>query len=1373
MGRAIGLDNGGESGVSIDDLKRATTFASYVPRAVLQRVANEPGQPSAPAIVVSGAALLVVDISGFTRLTASAVTRGPAGTEALWRALNLYLGQMVDVIIEHGGDIAKFVGDALIPVWPAVDGNIAGATLGAATCASRLVRDLGELEVEEGLRLSAKIGLCSGTLAEMHLGGRDGRWLFLIAGDAVEQMTRLGPHMRTSAVVGSPEAWQLLRDELGGRPVEDGHVLIEAADGVRGPVAIPGPAVEAVSEAGVRAYIPRVSEARIEAGHGAWLAEVRRTSVVFVGIRGLGIAAVDTLEAFDRITRVGQEVVARYDGWLKELTMDEKGTTMVAVFGVPPYSHEDDATRALDAASALTVEVGRLGLGASAAVATGRAVCGPVGNERRRDFAVLGGHVNLAARLAQEAQNGVVLTDTETHEATRDRRTFERLAAYVLKGLASPIDVYRLSVAAGPGQMRIIGRQDELAAAERAVLALASGIGGLHVVEGEPGIGKSTFVRTWLARAGAAGARPLTGAAFEIEGSTPYHAWRPIFESLLGIGNLTDRELRRSRALEALDADPKALRMAPLLDPVLSLDILDNADTEQLSGEVRADNTRDLLIRLLRSAAQQQPLMVVIEDVHWLDRASWSLVSRAARDIPSILFVLTTRPGGADEQLADVASLMTTVRLGPLSREEALALACERTGATNIAEPVAAIVESRAEGNPLFVEQLIFAMRDAGRIVVQAGTVRPAEGEQLETSIIPDTIQRVLTTRMDKLPPGEALTLKVASVVGDRFGLEPLLRVYPVTIEEADLRGHLETLIRLDLVSPGGADQQETFEFRHVIAREVAYNLMLSSQARELHHALADWYETTFAENLTPYHALLAHHWRRAGAPARAVDHLELAALQSLRTFANDEAVTGFEAALELTTEAGLDVPARRKARWHLGLGEAYVHLSRYVEGRGHLELGLRLTDHPAPGSKAGQVAGLLRELARQVLRRLGLGRSYRLDEQSRTELVSALRAYERLAEVSFYGAESVLPLYCVVRVLNEGEKSGIPAEIARGFAGSGALLGLVPAPRIARWYLDRAMASLAEVDDLTTHEIVELVVGFYEAGVGHWETARERFQSLRRIAIRLGDRRRLDDALANLMELENLRGAFGEASDVANDLVASAAAQRDRRFEADGLVGLAYATWHRGDTPEAAEALQRARLFIDAQTDVTDELRIRALGLSAVASLDRGDSAAALAASGELMRLTGTRPTNFGTFIGHVGPAEVYVALWESGHPLRELPEQAAGAVERTRRFAAVFPIGRPRAATLEGRRLWQAGNHGAAIRSWQRAIALASTLAMHYERGLALLELGRHQEPGSADRATNLAAAADIFERLEAGRALRIASAAAGAVEPGPAHA
>src|SRR5207244_11652903 len=153
------------------------------------------------------------------------------------------------------------------------------------------------------------------------------------------------------------------------------------------------------------------------------------------------------------------------------------------------------------------------------------------------------------------------------------------------------------------------------------------------------------------------------------------------------------------------------------------------------------------------------------------------------------------------------------------------------------------------------------------------------------------------------LSPARTLTLKVASVIGPRFALRTLRDIYPLPAEAGALLENLQALTRLDLVAPVTAAPEPTYEFRHKITQEVAYELMPPAQSKELHRALAEWYERSYAEDLSPFHAFLAYHWRKADVPARAVDHLELAGVQALRTFANDEAIGFLPQAISLHAE--------------------------------------------------------------------------------------------------------------------------------------------------------------------------------------------------------------------------------------------------------------------------------------------------------------------------------------------------------------------------------------------------------------------------------------------------------------------------------------
>ena len=197
----------------------------YVPQSVLRRIAALPTLPDAPVTERSPAALLVVDISGFTALTEAAVRKGPASTERLSRALNSYLGRIVDLVEEYGGDTSKIVGDAVLLVWIADDqSNLAAVARRAAECGLAVTNDCAQLDLENDLRLSLKAGVCAGTIAATHVGGEGGRWLFLVVGEAVSQLVALEPRMRTGQLVASPAAWEQISSEFTGRPVDGDHV---------------------------------------------------------------------------------------------------------------------------------------------------------------------------------------------------------------------------------------------------------------------------------------------------------------------------------------------------------------------------------------------------------------------------------------------------------------------------------------------------------------------------------------------------------------------------------------------------------------------------------------------------------------------------------------------------------------------------------------------------------------------------------------------------------------------------------------------------------------------------------------------------------------------------------------------------------------------------------------------------------------------------------------------------------------------------------------------------------------------------------------------------------------------------------------------
>jgi predicted ATPase len=423
--------------------------------------------------------------------------------------------------------------------------------------------------------------------------------------------------------------------------------------------------------------------------------------------------------------------------------------------------------------------------------------------------------------------------------------------------------------------------------------------------------------------------------------------------------------------LAELAFDPELVELAPLLEAVLPIDFPPTPRTAAMFGEERLSRTNALFVRLLARATAAAPLQVVLEDCHWLDSASWAVARQAAEEVPGLSLVIVTRPLAEPlpRDYAPLAAAPSTVRLplSPLSDEESVSLAARRLGVDGLPEPVAALVRAKAQGNPFFVEELVYALRDAGRIRVENGRCMVAAGENLTALPFPDTVQGVVTSRIDRLAPPEQLTLKVASVIGRTFSKALLRDVSPIEDDKPHLDRHLETLTANSLTTLDAPDPDPAYSFKHVITQEVSYGMMPPAQRQRLHTVVAEWYEARRLAELPAYYPLLARHWSSADRSAKAVEYLAKAGENAMRDCAHAEAVTFFEQALARGTDAGRG----RRAGWERQLAEAHYHLSDLATAREHYRVALDLLGYPAPRTAVGYAAAAGRELLAQLLHRL------------------------------------------------------------------------------------------------------------------------------------------------------------------------------------------------------------------------------------------------------------------------------------------------------------------------------------------------------------------------------------------------------------------
>ena len=1307
-------------------------LAAFLPILVRRRWAGPDGPPIAPRSATFAGAVLFVDVVGFTRLTERYALRGAGGAEALSLVVDACFGRITDLGLAEGGDVAYVAGDGILLVWPETDGDLGAAVARAARTGLTIQAAFGRDPLADGERLTLRASIGAGRLAALELGGFDGRWEFLLTGEPIQQITVTDRAAEPGTVLLSPAARTAAGDRCSGITRDDGHLVVTSVTASRF-VPPPLPDLSSAAEA-LRANAPKVVVHRLAAGQQDWIAEFRDVTVLFVN---LGVADDGDPERLQSAVRGMQAVLGRFEGTVYQFLADDKGTTLVGAFGIPPLAHEDDAARAVQAAEEIARLLGAEGLPPSVGMATGRAFCCVYGVAARRQYAIVGPVMNLAARLMQAAA-GSVLCDQATRDAATRARTdlnFRERPAISVKGRDQPVPVFVPDAAPGPSLpprselTPVLGRADECRRLDQALDRLADGgTGGVVVIEGEAGIGKSRLAAYALERARAGGLRALTGAGDGLEHLAGYHAWRPVLEQVVGMDRADHADARRSQFAEHLALSPHK-GLAPLLTAVMpGLALPDSETTSGMAEDTRAENTRRLLLDLIQPPDAPIPTLVLLEDAHWFDSASWTVAAHAIRRA-GLLVVLTTRPlTPAPEPYRELCEAPDAIHLvlGALGPTETAAIVARQLNVSEVPPAVAELIHATAAGNPFFTEEIALALRDLevidlslGRCVVRApgGDPAPAFRDALASRGLPGTVQGVVTTRLDRLPADLQLTVKVGSVLGAGFSVDALQALYPVAIEPGALAEQLAALERRGMVREETGAGDRRYAFRHAITRDVVYGALAFAQRRSLHRAAAMWYESVRGEQPAADLALLAHHWRGAEDKAKAGYYCERAGEHALGSYANLEAIGFLTEALELSE----GTPRDRQARLELLLGRAYAAISSYAADRIHLEAGLALQDERVPPSMPRLVGALLREVGRQMLHRRWPTRYVGRGAARRQVLLEQARALETLVETYFYLGDSLRSLYAALRTLNVAESAGISPELARGYAITGTIAGFIPLPTVAHAYGRRALEAVSATGDPTARHWVAIVVGVSRAGMGEWDGAELLFTEARQITDGLGDRRRWADAVGNLALVGLFRGDLAGATALLEETWRSASRERDRRYQVSSLRPLIWCLIELGRLDEADQRLGELARFLEEGVDAEEApTRQDLYAFRGLLALRRGDSVAALGdAAAALPGLERVDPsTSFYSAYLHADVvAEIFHAAWQEAVAAGTSPDPGLGrgsriACKALTKYARVFPIAAPAAFRARAARERALGHHRAAAQWTARSLAAAARL-------------------------------------------------------------
>jgi class 3 adenylate cyclase/tetratricopeptide (TPR) repeat protein len=702
--------------------------------------------------------------------------------------------------------------------------------------------------------------------------------------------------------------------------------------------------------------------------------ERKQVTVLFADVVGFsGLAErldPETLhEVMDGCFAVLTEVVHRYEGTINQFT----GDGIMALFGAP-IAHEDHAVRALHAALDVQTAVQnyrevvqrrwqvpfqmRLGLN------TGLVVVGRIGDDLRMDYTAQGDTVNLAARMQQHAVPGAIWVAEVTYRAAGEAFEWRPVGPIAVKGKSAEVAVYalsgrrqtrtRLPIMARRNLTDFTGRGPELQRLLAAWTDAETGQGRVVSVVGEAGLGKSRLLYEFKQQLGHREGRCVEGTCFTYGDSISYLPFLNVVRSVCGLVDSDTEPVAKERIddrVATLGLDSAAV--SPYLHNLLSFTV-DDEHFQKLTGDLVRRRTVEALTALVLAEARRQPFGLILEDVHWIDKATEEVVEglvEAMVDAP-LLLILVYRPeylqrwasrpyhsriglkglvqsGRADMGRAALnKAYASKLSLEPLPPAQQVAMAQALLGGVAIPPEIEELIVTRTGGNPLFIEEMTRSLLESGAVTRGSGGY--VVTEPVEALNLPTTVQGVLLARIDRLEAELKEVLQVAAVIGRLFSHPLLARVMR---RESELEEQLLELAELEFIYRTADAPPLEYSFKHVLTQQAVYDALLRSRREALHGHIGHAIETLYPDRLDEYCELLAYHYARSTDADKAFVYLDQANRKAIRSVAMPEAKAYFDEAMRfLDRMPDTDLNRRRRIALLANQAPVMVLLFKFAE---------------------------------------------------------------------------------------------------------------------------------------------------------------------------------------------------------------------------------------------------------------------------------------------------------------------------------------------------------------------------------------------------------------------------------------------------------
>jgi class 3 adenylate cyclase/tetratricopeptide (TPR) repeat protein len=1126
---------------------------AYVSPLILKALSTDPGR-ALPWIEEVEGTLVMVDISGFTRLSERLAASGKEGSEILTDIINWYFQQMLDIARNYRGSNLKFGGDALLLFFQ----GLAHEKRAVQTALEMQRANRGFSAFRAGpdkVRLRMSIGVHSGRFWSCAVGDPDRRLQHIVFGDNVNKVALAEAEAGAGEVLISVETLAGIDVPTTSTPRGEHHRVTRLH---RPPVPDPADEGAVADNQRLLPYLPPPLISALENDQRDIGAEHRRVVVLFVHLMGLEELAQKSgsggaLRQLQQYTYSLVDLTRKYGGFLAANDIYNEGVKFIVVFGAP-VAREDDSANALRLAAGLRDKLNRsdLSLKQRIGVNAGFVFAGAVGATHRREYTVMGDAVNLSARLMSAASPGQVLVSKATMDEADAPFTARELAPIRVKGKRAEIPLVELgheSAATKVSQIvELVGRENELEILRNTCLEAEDGERRTVAILGEAGIGKSRLSLEFRQYLETRGWNVHLAQCYSHTSGNFFEPWSQLLRSYLRLDASDPEPIHRQQLMDLLQERlPKALPIAPLFNGLLGLSVPETDVVAALDEETKRSRLFDLVAELFHDASDRSRIALFIEDIDHADEASVELLAHLHERLAGSGLIICVSYRPREDGKPNVPEGSVFLRLQEL-RGQALGRLVRAFLGSRTPEMVLSAITERAKGNPLFVQEVSRSISGSEEL---QRALREGSAVRLE-ALIPDRLQTLMMSRIDRLSVGVRDALRAASVIGNRFETEMLAAVLAVPPEDAGIRRSLQALEEEEILD--AERNSRTMTFRHSLIQEVAYESLPYARRRRMHTSVARFVEESRHDDLETYYGFLAHHYDSGGESQKTFTYSVKAGDKARSVFANEEAIRFYRRATSLSS--AVDASSSDIVDLNASLGDVFELTARHDEAiRAYARgiencLGRRLRiragttprpriAHEAIRSRPEDLRRRISDLCRKI--------AYACDRLSEYEVAldwfrQALAALPRraaaergvcclgLAAMLYRGGAYDEATSWARKGLRLTARGGIDPELAHAHNLLGVIYRDAGHAKRAITHRHEALDMYRQLGDRIGQADTLNNLGLDHLAIGEWEDAADDFEACIEIADDIGDIDLLSYLHNNLGEVYMCQGKFAEA---------------------------------------------------------------------------------------------------------------------------------------------------------------------------------------------------------------------------------------------------